>query len=227
MARRSFQRHIEVHPRADLLKLGSEGYGFWVVPADLLGPSSICYLAGVGEDISFDLALIARFGCDVDAFDPVPASRVYAEEAAKDEPRFTFHPVGLWSADGTLDFHAPSDPTFISHSATNIHGTDPRFQAPVRSVSSLMREFGHPRIDLLKLSVEGSEYTILESLATDDLDISIVCVEFAQPPPSGAPEAAFDGMVARGYRLVSADVSGRGMKVTFVRDEHGSAPSDG
>ena len=215
---RRFLRDAEIHPRDDLVELGSRGYGFWVVPAGLLGPDSRCYLAGVGEDITFDVALIARFGCTVHAFDPVPAARAYAEAAARHEPRFVFHPVGLWSSDTTLPLHAPAIEGHISHSVTDLHGTRKVADAPVRSVASLMRELGDERLDLLKISAEGAEYEILAGLAEDDVDVRIICVEFAQPAPRGRPEQAYEGLRARGYHLVEARVRPWTWKLTFVRD---------
>ena len=77
--------------------------------------------------------------------------------AAAHEPRFHFHPYGLWSSDKTLSFHSPSHEGFISHSATNIHGTGVAFEATVRSLRSLMAEFGDDHVDLLKISAEGSD----------------------------------------------------------------------
>src|SRR5215217_3108537 len=50
--------------RDDLRRLGSR-YGGWTIPTSLLSSDSICYSAGVGEDVTFDLALIERLGCDV------------------------------------------------------------------------------------------------------------------------------------------------------------------
>ncbi len=72
--RRSFQ----VQPRSDLLLLGGLSYGSYRVPADGLDADSVVYSVGVGEDIRFDLALIARFGCTVYSMDPVPRSAEYA-----------------------------------------------------------------------------------------------------------------------------------------------------
>jgi len=215
---RRFLRDAEIHPRDDLVELGSRGYGFWVVPARLLGPESRCYLAGVGEDITFDLALIARFGCTVHAFDPVPAARAYAEAAARHEPRFVFHPVGLWSSDTTLPLHAPAVEGHVSHSVTDLHGTRKVADAPVRSVASLMRELGDERLDLLKISAEGAEYEILDGVAADDVDVRIICVEFAQPAPRGRAERAYGELRARGYDLVDAHVTAWTWKATFVRD---------
>jgi FkbM family methyltransferase len=214
---RSFLRSVEIHPRSDLLFLGSRGYGFWVVPANLLGPASRCYLAGVGEDITFDLALIARFGCNVHAFDPVPAAQRYAVAADAHEPRFNFHPIGLWSTDTTLPLYAPAVDGYVSHSATNLHKTEEAFDAEVRSVASLMREFGDQRLDLLKISAEGSEYEILAGLARDDVDVKTICVEFAQPAPRGRAEKTVDELLWRGYDMVDAHITPWTWKLTFVR----------
>ena len=214
---RAFSGRIRLVPRDDLVELGSRGYGFWVVPHRLLGPESICYLAGVGEDITFDLALIARFGCSVHAFDPVPVAALYASVAGRHEPRFKFHPVGLWSSDATLPLYTPAVDGHVSHSVTDLHATSKAFDAQFRSVRSLMSEFGHDRLDLLKISAEGAEYEILRGIADDDLDIRVVCVEFAQPAPRGSPEAACERMASGGYDLVDARVTPWTWKVTFVR----------
>jgi FkbM family methyltransferase len=214
---RAFRQKIEVRPRPDLLSLGSH-YGHWIVPSELLGPDSVCYLVGIGTDISFDLALIERFGCTVHAFDPVPESQSFAAEAASHEPRFVLHPFGLWSSDTTIAFHQPVSEGFVSHSATDMHDTDVAFRADVRSPASVMRELGHEKVDLLKVSAEGSEYTILRSLAEQDIDATTVAVEFAQPAPRGAAERACSLMADRGYEIVHAEIHPRSRKLTFVRD---------
>ena len=59
---RVFPRLFRATPRDDVTRLGSAGGGWWV-PRRHLSADSVCYLAGVGEDISFDLALIDAFGC--------------------------------------------------------------------------------------------------------------------------------------------------------------------
>ena len=58
-------------PRIDLIHIGTD-YGGWIIPGTLLNASSICYAVGCGQDVSFDLGLIQRYGCDVHAFDPTP-----------------------------------------------------------------------------------------------------------------------------------------------------------
>ncbi|HEY6396209.1 MAG TPA: FkbM family methyltransferase [Solirubrobacteraceae bacterium] len=203
---------LGLSPRDDLLRLGSD-YGGWVIASSLLSEESVCVLAGTGEDISFDLALIARFGCRVYALDPVPQAQEYVAEAAKYEPRHHFLPVGLWSEDTTLRFHAPDDPSYVSHSAINLKGTDATLEAQVRSVDSLMKELGVDRLDLLKVSAEGSEYEILEHVGGDGLDVRMLCVEYAQPTTIERVEESARRLIGAGYTLVAA----WGWKFTFVR----------
>jgi FkbM family methyltransferase len=215
---RTFRRSLDVRSGPKLVSIGSN-YGFWVVP-DTLGPSSVCYLAGVGEDITFDLGLIARFGCTVHAFDPVPASGEYVSVAASHEPRFVFHPIGLWFEDAHLSFHAPAVEGHVSHSATDLHGTGVAFEADVRSVRSLMEELGHDRVDLLKLSVEGSEYEIVRGTLDAGVEAPVICIEYAQPAPAGAAESTHDRLQSAGYGVVAARIRPRSWKLTYM---HGSA----
>jgi len=155
-------------------RLGSD-YGGWWVPSRMLGRNSICYLAGVGEDVTFDLALTQRFGCEVWALDPTPRSIEFAKSI--DEPKFHFLPVGLWSEDADLRFYEPKNPEHVSHSVTNLQGTDRYFTAPCRSVRSIMADLGHTHLDLLKLDIEGAEIAVLENLLQDGPLPPILCVE--------------------------------------------------
>ncbi|MGI8511704.1 MAG: FkbM family methyltransferase [Solirubrobacteraceae bacterium] len=215
---RSFSRGLTIAPRGDLVTIGDTGYGGWTVPGALLGPDSVCYLAGVGEDITFDLGVIARFGATVDAFDPVPEASVHVAQAARYEPRLRFHPVGLWSSDTTLHFSEPKVAGFVSRSATDMHGTGGGLGLPVRSIRSLMGELGHDHIDLLKISVEGSEYEILDHVLEEGVDVRGLCVEYAQP--ASEPEAPIRS-VARlgkaGFDLVAASLPAWNWKLCFVR----------
>jgi FkbM family methyltransferase len=211
---RRLRRSLRVSPHEDLVKIGTS-YGAWTIPAARLGDQSVCYLAGLGEDASFDLGLIERFGCTVHAFDPVPEAARYAEQVSAREPRFHFRPFGLWSADGTLRFYENAQPGFVSRSATNMHGTGAYDEAPARAVDSLMTELGHERIDLLKLSVEGSEYEILGDVLAKRLPIGVLCVEFAQPAPLAPIRRQIEQLQEAGYQLVCASLPPFNWKLTF------------
>jgi len=69
-----------------LIRLGTE-YGGWIIP-DEIGESAICYSAGIGEDASFDISLIKRYGCNVYSVDPTPRAIEYGHELAKRHKHF-------------------------------------------------------------------------------------------------------------------------------------------
>ena len=213
--RRDFLAEAQIERRSDLMHLGSS-YGGWTVATGLLDSSSICYLAGIGEDVTFDLHLIARFGCTVHAFDPVPRSQDYASTATASEPRFHVHPYGLWSSDTKLEFHAPEVDGHISHSATNLKDTSIAFEAPVRSVRSVMDELDHESIDLLKLSVEGAEYEILDHVIGEDVPVRMLCVEYAQPVPLGRVETSIARLRDAELILTDARILPWNWKLLFV-----------
>lgn len=154
-------------------RLGSP-YGGWYVPTELLSRESIVYSGGVGEDVSFDLALIQRVGCDVWAFDPTPRAIAFAADL--DAPNFHFLPYALWSTDEVKSFFVPRDRRHVSHSLVNLQHTDEYIDVRCRSIPSIMSELGHERIDLLKLDIEGAEYDVLRSVG--DVRPRILCVEF-------------------------------------------------
>lgn len=210
-----------IQSRHDLVRLGSP-YGGWIVPSDAVQAHSVCYCVGVGEDISFDLALMERFGCEVHAFDPTPRAIEFVRRNAADVPRFHFHPVGVWDRDELLRFYAPSNPAHVSHSVMNLQQTDSYFEAPCRSLTSLMKELGHTRIDLLKLDVEGAEHRVIAAMLEHGVTVKVLCVEFDEATMELTPEsrqrivATADALASHGYQLVAQE--GRS-NYTFMRRE--------
>jgi FkbM family methyltransferase len=162
-----------------LERIGSR-YGGWIVPTQVIFPGSVCYLAGLGEDASLDLALAGR-GCDVVVVDPTPRAIRYAQVAFHGVANVRFLPVGLWSSSRIMRFHAPADPAHVSHSAVNLQGTTESFEAPCRTLAHIAAELDHRKIDLLKLDIEGAEFEVLDGLISDGLRPSAICVEFDQP----------------------------------------------
>jgi FkbM family methyltransferase len=213
---RSFRARVTPKAISGLEQVGDLDYGGYLVPTDALREESTCYLGGTGTDITFDLLLIARFGCDVHAFDPVPEAARYVAVAARHEPRLHFHPVALWRSDETLQFHAPRQEGFVSHSAVNMHGTEVAFEAPGRSVRSLMTELGHDRLDLLKVSAEGSEHAIIRGALDDGVRPQALCAEFAQPAPLAPIEETMARLEVEGYELVGASVRPWNWKLTWM-----------
>ena len=212
--RRISLRPATPHPGLQLEKIGS-GYGGWIVPTAVIDEGWVCYCGGVGEDITFDLGLIARFGCTVHAFDPTPRAIAFAAEHAATEPRFDFHPVGLWSEDTTLRFFAPRNPAHVSHSVVNLQRTAEYFEAPCRSVESLVHELGHDRIDLLKLDIEGAEHRVIEAMLAAGIRPVVLCTEIDQPVKPATLWRTVRRIRATGYDLVAVDH----WNLTFLRTD--------
>lgn len=83
---------------------GPHNYGAWDIPRDFrLSPDSIVYSAGIGFDISFDLEIIRRFGCNVYTFDP-GEEVVKFLETKRVPKQFKFQQVALGIFDGMHAF---------------------------------------------------------------------------------------------------------------------------
>ena len=214
-------RRVRARPGLGLEKIGT-AYGGWVVPTRLMDGTWVCYSGGVGEDASFDLGIIERFGCSVFAFDPTPRAIAFAEPLAAGEPRFVFVPVGLWSSDTTLRFYRPRNPEHVSHSVVNLQRTGEWFEAPCRSVSSLMAELGHPSIDLLKVDIEGAEHAVIASVLEAGIRPRVVCFEVDQPVGPLRFVRTIRRVLKAGYDLVAVD----GWNFTFVRQDETRAADD-
>ena len=167
-----------IRPVRGLERFGSD-YGGWWVPTDLISRDSVVYAAGAGEDVSFDLALLRRFGCEVWAMDPTPRSIAFARGVT--EPRWHFLPIGMWKEDTVLHFHPPADPAHVSHSATEVRGRGPGFDAQCHTLTTFMKMLGHQRVDLLKMDIEGAEGPVLDRILAEGTLPRVLCIEFDTP----------------------------------------------
>jgi FkbM family methyltransferase len=149
-------------------------YGAWPLPAGVLSRSSVVYSFGVGEDISYDLEVIAKVGCDVYAFDPTPIARKWlANQTLPD--RFIFREIGLAEFDGVADFYEPTGHSY-PRSTSGVSITDRRY--PVARLSTLMAANDHRTIDLLKMDIEGFEYAAIDEFIGAGIRPKFINVEF-------------------------------------------------
>lgn len=210
---------LKVRRRPDLVEIGSS-YGGWVVPTSLLDADSICYCAGCGEDITFDLGLIQAFGCTVYGFDPTPRAITHVHAVAGTNCRYRFQPIGLWRQQDRLKFYVPSHAPHVSHSLLNLQRTEDYIVVDVARLSAVMQQAGHSHVDLLKLDIEGAEYAVVDTLIEDRLDVRILCIEYDEyftPLDRNYRRRirqSIDKLRAYGFELVCAQ--GRG-NYTFVR----------
>ena len=207
----AIEKLVRTKPRADMVRLGTS-YGGWWLPQNLIDKQSICYLVGLGEDASFDLALTEGYGCEVWSMDPTPRSITFAETI--DDPRFHFMPVGVWSSEKTLRFYAPQNPTHVSHSIVNAQGTTTYFEAECKTLLAIMAELGHDRIDLLKMNIEGAETEVVADMLANGPTPRVLLVAFESASGTVRDLRCVRSLTAHGYIPVAV----QGHSITFVRD---------
>jgi len=194
-------------------------YGGWTLCPDGLSTESIVYACGVGEDASFDLAIIKAYGAQVYAFDPTPRSIEWV--GTRDWPSdFHFFPVGIAARDGRVTLYPPDDPDHISHSIVERLSTAERaIQVETMRLQTISRRLGHQRIDVLKMDIEGAEYEVIEDIAnTPGIEIGQILVEFHHFLPGITTEqtcAAVDLLMGCGYQTFY--ISPSGQEYSFIR----------
>ena len=161
-----------------IVRYGGETHG-WYLPSELIEPDWLVYDFGVGDDMSFDIALVERHGCRIHAFDPTPESITYVED--KSLPGFQFHPVGVWDEDTTIKFWAPSSNRLISYSALNLRQTSAYVECKVQTIKSFATELGHEHIDLIKMDIKGAEQRVIRSMIADGFRPTLLCLEYDRP----------------------------------------------
>jgi FkbM family methyltransferase len=155
----------------NIKSLGTE-YGKHYVDTNLLNKDSVIYSFGIGEDISFDLELIKKLNCIVYGFDPTPKATNFINENKFNN--FLFFNYGLSNFDGVTNFTPPSNPEHASYKESK----DGAFKFPVKKLSTIMKELKHENIDLLKLDIEGSEFTVIENILEENIYPKQMSIEF-------------------------------------------------
>lgn len=219
--------YLRPNIRSEVTYYGSR-YGGWALPRDFVHAASLVYSFGIGEDASFDLALIRETGCLVHAFDPTPRSLRWAEREIQDG-HFIVHPWALGAETGTLELWLPGDPEHVSASCRpSSEHSAARFVAECRSLPAVMTELGHEHVDVLKMDIEGAEYAVIDSLvAADTLDrIGCLLVEFHHWMEAFDRQETLDaieGLRAKGFRILW--VSETGHELLFARPDLAVPPA--
>jgi FkbM family methyltransferase len=145
-------------------------YGAWAVDTRLTHSNCKVFCFGLGEDVTFELALMKRFNCRVFGFDPTPRSVKYLANEVNDERLKTFT-LAISDYDGTVKFSLPpktmADQVSASGVANYRDGTRAdvsaqTFEAPCVTLQTAMQLCQQTKIDILKMDIEGSEYAVLE-----------------------------------------------------------------
>jgi len=229
-------------PPEALLRLGT-AYGGWIIPDNAeLDADSICYLAGAGEDISFDCELVKRFGCRARVVDPTPraiehfrqlvdavrngqrfpvnsSSSDFYDLTPEQLTRLSFLPVGLADKDVELNFFLPKNPAHVSCSTVNLQKTEDFFTAQCHRLATVMAQQGDSRVDLLKMDIEGGEYVVINDLVNSGMLPRLLLIEFDEThtPLDANAAARIAGSIQLLTKAGMACVAVEGSNATFVR----------
>ncbi len=144
----------------------------WTVLTRGLGRNSIVYSGGVGEDVSFETALIDRFGVTIQLFDPAPVARdTLAALSGRHRASLRFQPLGLAGQAEPAGFEKMEGDLGHFRKGSGV-------QWNCTTLKEQLQANGHQGIDLLKIDIEGFEYEVLESCLRDNILPTQICVEF-------------------------------------------------
>jgi FkbM family methyltransferase len=172
-------------------------------------------LCGAGEDISFDLSLQRRFGCEIILVDPTPraiehfikiqaayrsgasvgvnnsTSRIY-DLRGVDFSKIRFIPLAVWCERAKVKFWVPFNSNHVSHSITNYQHTSKHIEVDADTLDGIMRRTNTSRsqVTLIKLDIEGAEYSVINWMCDHHFLPRQILVEF--------DEMNFPGFYTRG-----------------------------
>jgi FkbM family methyltransferase len=195
-------------------RFGSAYGGWWVLP-EYLDDRSVVLSIGLGEDVSFDLALHEATGCTVHGFDPTPKSLSYLKSISLPKV-FHIHPYALSERDGELRFNLPQNSGHVSGSLETI-ASEKSMTVECKRLETIMDELGINKIDLLKMDIEGSEYKVIEDLVASEIRPGQLLVEyhhFFDSVSNAKTKKSIALLLANGYALFRIE----GYNYSFVRE---------
>jgi len=194
-------------------------YGGFYISNEKLNKNSIIYSFGVGEDISFDEAIINEFNCKVFAFDPTPKSIKWVENR-KNPIEFNFHPYGIDEQSGVVEFLLPKNNDYVSGSVINQINVDKekKIKVNMKCLADIVKDMNHKHIDILKIDIEGSEYKILDSILLAPVKIDQILIEIHErffPDGKEKTKALLNTMNNHGYKVFG--VSNGMEELSFIK----------
>jgi len=197
--------------------IGSE-YGGWAICPTSINESSIIYSFGVGEDISFDLGLIEKYGVQIYAFDPTPKSINWVK-AQNTPQKFQLNEYGIADYNGEAKFSPPDNPNHVSY--TMLHKDNKEMggiEVPVMRLKTIMEQLGHTKIDVLKMDIEGAEYAVINDVLNSNVQISQILVEFHHRFKNvgiSKTKSAINNLNEHGYEIFA--ISSSGEEYSFIK----------
>lgn len=206
---------VQEHCQKEWHGSGANG---WVICPEFMRENTAVYSLGIGQDISFDISLIEKYGVNVYAFDPTPSSLAWLETQKVPE-KFHYYGFGVADYDGLATFYPPRTAHHASRSmiARPTEGGQ-AIEVPVRRLGAIIDELGHSHIDLLKMDIEGAEYSVIVDIISSGIRPRQLLVEFHHKFPSlglKSTRKTVRSLMRERYRIFY--ISPRGEEYSFVR----------
>lgn len=216
-------------------------YGGWWIPTDIsLNKNSVVYSGGIGEDMSFDVKLQSKYGCTVVCIDPTKRAIQhynqlehyyktgeknftgdiqpdYFKQIEGEQPDFSKMPyldIGISDSSGTLKFYKQENDKYVSQSLVKGMFSSNYDTVQVDTISNIMKKYGHTKIDLLKLDIEGSEPFVLQQMFSSNIKPKYLLIEFdlyLKKKDKGETKRVVEWMLRNGYQILKND----NMNITF------------
>lgn len=127
-----------------------------------LTPSSVVLDIG-GYEGDWAAEVVARYGCSVLVFEPVPE---YARRIAtrfQKNPLVKVFPFGLGSVDAKQSIHIAEEGSSL-FASPNVPKTNNSIPIQIKKIEDFLKSESISKIDLLKINIEGGEYELLNHL---------------------------------------------------------------
>lgn len=200
-----------VKQKPEVMEFGSR-YGRWGIDTSKLSRSTVVVSFGLGEDVTFEQALVDRFACLVYGFDPTPRSIKFTT-ANITTPKFTTAPYALANHEGTLALTAPPEGASdqVSGSSVANYGctNGPNIEVPCVTLASAKTRCKIQKIDVLKMDIEGAEYAVIEQAIKNGWlkEVSQLLVEFHHFLP---------GLSSSHTRRAIASIQNDGFQISWI-----------
>ena len=233
-------------PRARVRSLEVMGttYGGWFISKDMLPNRPVLLSAGVGEDISFDLAFAKATKGRVILVDPTPRSVTHVEHLFRaldsqektmtfetggqkidisglSRDQFVFVSKALFDRSGEVTFYPPKDWRHVSYSIANIQHTENEESIVVDAltVSDLMETLDLEVIDLAKFDIEGVAADVVAEMLEAGNHPNQIMLELEELlEPTNMNEVSLNrlvrALITEGYRLVKRQ---EGLNFLFIK----------
>ncbi len=201
------QYFVKFSSHCELQVLGSS-YGSWTIDVSKNLTGMLLISGGLGEDASFDLEFISKFGSKVVLVDPTdraeqhfwniynylghPAKTTYSTDGNQpisaydlsqvNQTQISFIKMAFWESKCLLKLYPPKNPSHVSfglkRTRRGTRKSSDFLWADAISVQQLIEDLGIRGNFILKLDIEGAEIATIHSLLDSEVRPQQILVEF-------------------------------------------------